>query len=209
MHKVRILVADDHQLIHNGISDILQNNEQFEIVGHAYSGKEAIELARKINPDIILMDISMPNGNGIEASRKLLAKNSEIRIIALSQHDEKQYVSQMLQVGCLGYLIKNSPKEEILTALDNVAKGKKYVNPSMIDLLMSKYSEKNIQQLTSRELEILKNIAEGKNNPEIANHLSISIRTVETHRRNLMQKLKVNTVVDLLKYAIKHKLIDL
>ena len=213
MKKINIIVADDHDLIHNGLTDILQDEIHFEIIGHAYDGNEAIKMSGEMQPDIILMDISMPERNGIEASKIILGKYPDIKIIALSQHEEKEYVVQMLQIGCQGYLLKNSRKKEIVKALERVSSGNKYINPDMIDLLMTVNQEdeieQNIPKLTSRELEILQNIAAGKSNPEIANFLTISVRTVETHRRNLMQKLKVNTVVDLLKYASRNKLIDL
>jgi len=212
MDKVSILIADDHELIHKGISDILMNIPKYFIAGHAFNGKEVIDLAREIKPDIILMDISMPKVNGLEATRKIIQEQPGTKIIALSQHEEREYVTQMLEAGCFGYLLKNSRKDEIITALDMVTRNKKYINPNMIDMLMSGDNDKNENQgirLTNRELEVLKNISEGKNNPEIANQLSISVRTVETHRRNLMQKLKVSSVVELLKAASKLKLIDL
>ena len=212
MEKLRILVVDDHELIHKGISDILINIPQYILIGQAFSGKEAIQKAGELKPDIILMDISMPEGNGIEATREILKINPWIKIIALSQHESKEYLTQMLGAGCSGYLLKNSRKDEILTALDMVSRNKRYINPHMIDLLMNSIDQgKDIKQikLTHRELEVLKNIIAGKNNPEIANELCISVRTVETHRRNLMQKLKVNSVVELIKKAVKLKIIDI
>lgn len=210
--KKKIIIADDHDLIHIGIKNIFSGESKYSIVGHAYSGKEAIEKAIELNPDIIFMDISMPDGNGIYATQEILKKNPNIKIIALSQYDNNEYLSQMINSGCSGYLLKNSRKEEIFEALKTVFEGNKYMNPNMINKFFayeSKSKQSIEQKLTKRELEILKNIAKGKNNPEIADELNISIRTVETHRRNLMQKLKVNSVVELLRYATKFNLIEL
>ncbi|MEN8248004.1 MAG: response regulator transcription factor [Bacteroidota bacterium] len=205
-----ILIVDDHDLIHNGISDILHDATEYRIIAHAYNGDEAIKKANELNPDIILMDISMPIKNGIEATTSILSSNPEIKIIALSQHEENEYIVQMMKVGCYGYLLKNSRKDEILRALDDVKMNKKYMNPNIIDKMFLDNNDdvKNKSILTRRELEILNGIAEGKTNPEIADSLIISVRTVETHRRNIMQKLKANTVVDLLRSASKLKLID-
>lgn len=211
MMQKKILIADDHEIIHIGITNVLENNPEFLITGHAYTGKEAIEKADTLKPDIILMDISMPEGNGLFATHEIMKINPQIKIIALSQHDDNAYISQMIQAGCFGYLLKNSRKEEILKALASVVRGKKYMNPDIIDKLMSGNSGFDNAQirLTKRETEVLKKIAKGNNNPEIAHKLSISVRTVETHRRNLMQKLKAKTVVELLRQASKFKLIDI
>ncbi|MDZ7774237.1 MAG: response regulator transcription factor [Bacteroidales bacterium] len=126
-NQIKIMVADDHELIHNGVSDCLQDSQEYVIAGHAFSGSEAIVMARKLKPDIILMDISMPDGNGIEATSKILQSQPGIKIIALSQYDSSEYVSQMLQAGSSGYLLKNSRKKEILAALDTVINNKKYI----------------------------------------------------------------------------------
>lgn len=208
--KISILIADDHELIHNGISEMLQTETEYSIIGHAYNGEEATTMAIELKPDIILMDISMPKINGIKATTSILAKLPQTKIIALSQHEGNEYISQMMNAGCYGYLLKNSRKDEILRALYDVRMGKKYMNPNIINKLfpldVDYFKEKSL--LTRRELEILKSIAEGKNNSEIAESLIISVRTVETHRRNLMHKLEVKTVVELLRKASNLKLID-
>lgn len=210
MDRKKVLIVDDHELIHKGISDILVNLQEYILVGQAFSGEEAVQKTRELEPDIILMDISMPGGNGIDASRKILSTHPGIKIIALSQHDSKEYITQMLDAGCLGYLLKNSRKDEIISALEMVSRNKRYINPQMIDLFMSERNKDPDKiKLTRRELEVLSSISEGKNNPEIAEALNISVRTVETHRRNLMQKLKVNSVVELIKKGVKLKLIEI
>lgn len=208
--QTTILIADDHELIHNGISEILHDASDYQIIAHAYNGNEAIRLAAEFEPDIILMDISMPEKTGIEATKEILEANPEIKIVALSQHDQSEYISQMMKAGSFGYLLKNSRKEEIIRALSEVSINRKYINPNIIDKLFSTHNEEEDKdsKLTKRELEILIGIAEGKSNVEIAEQLTISVRTVETHRRNIMQKLKVNTVVELLRTASKLNLID-
>jgi two-component system nitrate/nitrite response regulator NarL len=205
-----ILIVDDHDLIHMGIAEILHNADDYEVIDHAYDGDEAIRKAAELEPDIILMDISMPKMNGIDATKIILQANPEIKIVALSQHMENEYITRMMQAGSHGYLLKNSKKQEIIRALNDVCDNKKYVNPEVLNKLFTTEQPKTTEdtQLTNRELEILKGIAAGQNNPEIADSLNISVRTVETHRRNLMQKLQVKTVVELLKTASQLNLID-
>jgi DNA-binding NarL/FixJ family response regulator len=216
METVKILIADDHELIHIGISNILKSQKRYSIIAHAYNGKEAIELALLHKPDVIFMDISMPELNGINASLEIKSQLPDTKIIALSQHDENEYILQMLKAGGNGYLLKNSKKTEFIDAIETVLQNRRYLSNELSDQLITSTITTNAQppktetvHLTQREIEIIKKIAEGKNNQEIANEFFISVRTVETHRRNLMQKLKVKSVVAMLKYASTHKLIDL
>ena len=217
MEIVNILIADDHQLILNGITDMLKPYKRYKIVGKAMDGKEAVEKAFELKPDIIFMDISMPGLNGIEATKIIVEKLPGIKILALTQHDENEYVLQILNAGGSGYLLKNSKKEEFEEAIESVLRGKKYlsreISDQMINDLLHQHSgrrnEKNEEiHLTKREIEIIQKIADDMSNQEIADELNISLRTVETHRRNLMQKLKVKTVVALLKYASQHNIIS-
>ena len=217
MEIVNILIADDHQLILNGITDMLKPYKRYKIVGKAMDGKEAVEKALELKPDIIFMDISMPGLNGIEATKIIIEKLPRIKILALTQHDENEYVLQILNAGGSGYLLKNSKKEEFEEAIESVLKGRKYlsreISDQMINDLLHQHSgrrnEKNEEiHLTKREIEIIQKIADDMSNQEIADELNISLRTVETHRRNLMQKLKVKTVVALLKYASQHNIIS-
>jgi len=216
METISIFIADDHKIIHNGIVDILKSLEFLEIIGHAYDGQEACEKAIEIKPDIIFMDIAMPEMNGIEATRLIRKENSYSKIIALTQYEENEYVVQFLSAGGNGYLLKNSKKEEFVAAIEAVLNNQRYMNyelsqnmlNSVIDNNSVPKGEKRIH-LTRREIEIIKKIAEEKNNQEIANDLNISLRTVETHRRNIMQKLEAKSVISLMKYASQHNLIDL
>jgi DNA-binding NarL/FixJ family response regulator len=216
MKKTRILIADDNEIIHNGIVDILKSQENLDILGHAYNGEEACELCRKLQPDIIFMDIAMPVLNGIEATSEIRKENSQSKIIALTQYEENEYVVQFLNAGGNGYMLKNSKKEECINAIDTVLKNHRYLSyelsNNLLDAVINPGSQKDDQakvHLTRREIEIIKKIAEEKNNQEIADELFISLRTVETHRRNIMQKLEAKSVIALLKYASQQGLIDL
>ena len=216
METVSILIADDHEVIHNGVVDILKSLDNLVVIGHAYNGKEAQELAVSLQPDIIFMDISMPELNGIEATRLIRKENSHAKIIALTQFEANEYVLQFLSAGGNGYLLKNSKKEEFKAAIETVLKNQRYLSYELSHNLLNSVINKGIQpegqkkiHLTRREIEIIKNIAGEKNNQEIADELNISLRTVETHRRNIMQKLEAKSVISLLKYASQQKLIDL
>lgn len=217
MKEVRILIVDDHQLILNGISDMLRPIENYIIVGSASNGKEAVEKAIETKPDLIFMDISMPKMNGIEATKIITQKLPSVKVLALTQHEESEYVKQVLSSGGSGYLLKNSNKEEFIAAIEAVMDGKRYlskqISEQMINDLIDTKQDESTQPirvpLTRREKEIIRKIADELSNQEIADKLFISLRTVETHRRNIMQKLKVKSVVSLIKYAVNNTIIDL
>ncbi len=216
MDIIRILIADDHQLILNGISDMFRSTKQYKIVAKAENGKDAVKQAITIKPDLIFMDISMPVMNGIEATKIIVNKLPSVKILILTQHEEKEYVRQALKSGASGYLLKNSKKDKFIEAIETVLAGGYYlsqqISEQMInDVISSKTKDETAQEevtLTRREKEIIKKIADELNNQEIADELFISLRTVETHRRNIMQKLKLKSVVSLLKYASQHDIID-
>mgnify|MGYP002640964218 CR=1 FL=1 len=216
MEVINILIVDDHQLILNGISDMLRPIKNYKIVGRASDGQQAVEKALRLKPHIIFMDISMPVMNGLEATKFISAELPNTKILALTQHEEKEYVSQIFKYGGSGYLLKNSKKEEFIEAINSVMSGKHYlskqISDQMINDLLSTEKDEPLEKainLTRREKEIIQKIADELSNQEIADELFISLRTVETHRRNLMQKLKLKSVVALLKYAAKHNIIDL
>jgi len=218
MSRIKILVVDDHQLIVNGIKAMLEPIEDFIIIGAANNGNEAISKAGDLNPDVIIMDISMPGLSGIEASKIIVKNNPEIKILALTQHEDSEYVLQMLNAGAFGYLLKNSRKDEFIDAIISVSKGEKYFSKKISNLLISNMlqekktdltvNEKKIT-LTKREREITKKIAEELSSQQIADELGISLRTVETHRRNIMQKLNVKSAVSLFRYAVQNQFITL
>lgn len=219
MEKVRLLIVDDHELILNGLRSMFQSFKDFEIVGDANNGKDAITQAQKLQPDVIFMDLSMPVMSGLEATSKIVALLPETKILALTQHEDSEYVMQMLQAGGKGYLFKNSTQEEFKAAIHAVMNGQKYFSKKISDMLLNdlmnqqkkheEEAETKEVPITKREREIIINIANDLSNQQIADKLNISLRTVETHRRNIMQKLKVNTVVALIKYAVQHNIVSL
>lgn len=218
MDKIKIIIVDDHQLIVNGLRAMLEPIEGFSIIGEANDGNEAVSKAIELVPDVIIMDISMPILSGIEATRQILKVYPDIKILALTQHEESEYVVQMINAGGHGYLLKNSRKEEFIEAIFNVFRGEKYFGRKISNLLLdnllqdkrteNRENNKTIT-LTKREKEITKKIAEEMSNQQIADDLNISLRTVETHRRNIMQKLNVKNAVSLVRYAVQNQLITL
>ena len=218
MDKIKILIADDHQLIVNGIKAMLDPIKEFEIIGEANDGIEAVSRAIELKPDVIIMDISMPNLSGIEATKRIHLQNPQIKILALTQHEDGEYVLQMMNAGAYGYLLKNSRKDEFIEAIISVSKGEKYFSKKISNLLLNnllQFKQANINEnetkisLTKREKEILQKIAEEMSNQQIADILNISLRTVETHRRNIMQKLDVKNAVSLVRYAVQNQLVSL
>lgn len=214
---INVVLADDHGIVRDGIKSTLRNEKNIKIIGEASNGKEAIELAKKLMPDIVIMDISMPEMNGIEATSLIHKKYPKSRCLVLSMHDKEEYVFKAIEAGAFGYLLKDTSKEEFIKAINMVAKGEKYFSSSISNVLINGYLHKIKGQdgeededesvLTKREKGILKLIVEGQNNREIADKLEISIRTIETHRANIMKKLKVKNAIELVKVAIEQKLV--
>lgn len=217
MKTIKIMIVDDHNLIINGIKSLLSHINNFEIIGEANDGQQAIDLALEIKPDVIIMDISMPVLSGIEATKAILDKLPETKVIALTQHENSEYVNQILNAGGSGYLLKNSKKEEFVNAINSVCEGRKYFSKNISDLLLNdllknKSTKPKIDKeilLTRREKEIIQKIVNELNNNQIAEELNISLRTVETHRRNIMQKLSIKNVVSLIKYAVSNGIVSL
>ena len=211
--NIKIVVVDEHKILREGLSTLIDKQPDMEIIGEATDGREALQLMEELKPDLILMDVTMPNLNGIEATRKIKSKNPNIEIIALSLHSDRRYVLGMIDAGASGYLLKECAFEELVRAINTVMAKKKYLSPGISDILVAEYFKKTEQdkptiysKLTPREREILQLIAEGKNTKEIANYLFISVKTVETHRRHIKKKLKVDSVAELTKIAIREGL---
>jgi DNA-binding NarL/FixJ family response regulator len=211
--STKIIVVDEHKILREGLSTLIAKQPDMEIIGEAKDGREALQLLDKLMPDLILMDVTMPNLNGIEATRKIKSKNPDIEIIALSLHSDRRYVLGMIDAGASGYLLKECAFEELVRAINTVMARKKYLSPGISDILIEEYVKKNTQEkptiyakLTPREREILQLIAEGKNTKEIARYLFISVKTVETHRRHIKKKLKVDSIAELTKIAIREGL---
>lgn len=219
MNKIRIYIADDHALLRDGLKLILSQNEEFEVVGEADNGKTALEEIEKLKPDVALLDVSMPIMSGLETARQLKKYNPKIKLIMLSRHDNIAYVQQALQNNINGYILKDYAGNELLRALAEVIAGNVYLSPKLIKSLTSRMflSKKEILEkisieedlLTDREKQVLKLICEGKHNKETAAILRIAVKTVEVHRQNIMKKLDVHNVTDLIKYGIKSGLIEI
>ncbi|MCK9197401.1 MAG: response regulator transcription factor [Syntrophales bacterium] len=214
--KIKVLLADDHKIFRDGLRTLIEK-EGMEVVGEAENGRKAIKLAEKLMPSVIVMDVSMPDMNGIEATRKIKTGTPDVKIIALSMHSDRRFVLGMLEAGASGYLLKDCAFGELANAITQVSTGNTYLSPQIADVVVKGYlnkttdssSGKGADLLTSREREILQLIAEGLTAKEIAAHVFLSIKTIETHRRNIMQKLNMKSTADLTKYAIREGLISL
>ena len=199
---IEVLITDDHSIIRDGLKSMLAGHPEINVTGQASNGKEAIEFLKTKAVDIVLMDISMPVMNGIDAT-KLISKQFPLTwVIALSIHEENEYLRYMLNEGARGYLLKDVGREELIEAIFSVAKGKKYFTESIFDKLTSGIVSTEIPILTERETEILKLITSELTNHQIAEKLTLSVRTIDTHRRNILQKLKVKNTAGLVKYAV-------
>lgn len=214
--EISILIVDDHHIIRHGLQESLAQQEHLSVVAEAETGGKAVALARIHKPDIIIMDVSMPDMNGIEATRKILKENSNIKIIALSMHSEKQFVLSMINAGVSGYLLKTNFFNELLTAIQNVYDGMVYLSAGITKHVVAAAlkagqhgSQSPLEKLTPRERQILQMIAEGKTNADMANQLFISKKTIAAHKLNLMKKLQLNNVPALTKFAVKHGLTTL
>lgn len=214
--SIRILIADDHQLFREGIVNLLSASPQIEIVDQAGNGQEAIEKAKKLKPDIVIMDLSMPVINGVDATRILHKELPEIRVLALSMHADKNYIKEALEAGVSGYLFKNCTYDQLIEAINTVYQGEKYLSAKITEVLIRDYLSKeeeevhdNSEELSERESEILKLMAEGKSTREIADLLFISVKTVGTHKQHILEKLNLKSSADLIKYAIKKGIVGL
>ena len=210
----RIILVDDHAIVRDGLKALIEDRPGFEIAGQADTGREAIRLCEELNPDMVIMDVGMPDLNGIEATRMIVKEHPRIKILALSMHTRKRFVLEMLKAGALGYLLKNSAFKELSDALDNVIAGKPYISPEITTVVLSELAagpsapDSGTTDLTSREREILQLLAEGRRSKDISEELHISIKTVQTHRRNIMEKLNIRNLPDLTRYAIQEGLIS-
>jgi DNA-binding NarL/FixJ family response regulator len=208
---IRIVLADDHSVMRSGLRALLQQNSDMQVVGEANDGREALSLAESLKPDVAVLDITMPNLNGIEAARQMVSKQLDVAIIMLSMHSDEGYVLRALRAGVRGYLLKEAAEIDLLHAIRAVTQGKSFFSPAVSRMLAEDYirqlQEKEVVDsydlLTSREREILQLIAEGNSNKDIANRLSLSLHTIETHRGNILQKLSLHSIPDLILYAVR------
>jgi two-component system, NarL family, response regulator NreC len=211
MKRIRILLADDHAVVRAGFKMILSAQADMEIVGEAGNGREAVEAAEELKPDIVVMDVAMPELNGIEATRRLASSLPHTRVIALSMHKDSVYVRETLRAGARGYLLKDSPAGDLVSAVRAVASGESYLSPAVSNAVLDDYRRhvtNPIDLLTTREREVLQMIAEGKTNKEIAVVLNLSVYTVDAHRGRIMEKLNLHSINELVRFAVRNGLID-
>jgi DNA-binding NarL/FixJ family response regulator len=211
MKRIRILLADDHAVVRQGFKMILDAEADMEIVGEAANGREALELAEQLRPDVVVMDVAMPELNGIEATRRLASSVPHARVVALSMHKDSVYVREILRAGARGYLLKDSGAADLVAAIHAVASGESYLSPAVSNAVLDDYrrhATNPIDLLTSREREVLQLLAEGKTNKEIAGVLNLSVYTVEAHRGRIMEKLNLHSIGELVLFAVRNGLIE-
>jgi two-component system, NarL family, response regulator NreC len=216
MRKIRIVLADDHKLMRSGVRVLLERQQDFTVVGEASDGREAVALVNSQKPDVLVMDIGMPNLNGIEAAAQITQSHPEISIVMLSMHSDESYVLRALNAGAKGYLLKDSAETDLIRAVHSVADGKSFFSPAVSKVLLDDYVRKLKRSgtddpydlLTPREREVLQLVAEGKSNKEVAQLLNLSVYTVETHRSNIMEKLNLHGVPELILYAVRKGVIS-
>jgi DNA-binding NarL/FixJ family response regulator len=209
--KIHILLADDHAVVRQGFKMILAAQADMEIVGEAGNGREALDLAGQLQPDVIVMDVAMPELNGIEATRRIADVSPRSRVLALSMHKDSVYVREILRAGARGYLLKDSIASDLLAAVRAIARGEGYLSPGVSDAVLNDYRRHvtdPIDLLSSREREVLQMIAEGKTNKDIATVLNLSVYTVDAHRGHIMEKLNLHSVTDLVRFAVRCGLVD-
>jgi two-component system response regulator NreC len=214
--KIRILIADDHGIVRKGLRLQLEQHQEFEIVGEATEGREAVRMAEEFSPDVVIMDIAMPSLNGIQATAQLVKKNPQIGVIILSMYSDETYLLRTLAVGAKGYLLKETAEVDLDSAVRAVAQGKPFFSPGIANTLLQDYMRQLRQRglqdsydlLTEREKEVLQLLAEGKSNKEIASMLNLSTNTVDTHRARLMQKLNLHSSAEIVLYAVRKRIIS-
>ena len=211
MKRIRILLADDHAVVRQGFKMILAAQPDMEIVGEAANGREAVELAQQLSPDVVVMDVSMPELNGIEATRRLASLVPHARVVALSMHKDSVYVREILRAGARGYLLKDSGAADLVASIRAVASGESYLSPAVSNAVLDDYrrlATNPIDLLTSREREVLQLLAESKTNKEIAGVLNLSVYTVEAHRGRILEKLNLHSIGELVRFAVRNGLIE-
>jgi len=217
MKRIAVLLVEDHTIVRQGLRLIIEATGDFQIVGEAKTGREAVFMARNLQPEVIVMDIAMPLLNGLQATRQILKDSPAAKVLILSAHSDPEYVEQVVEAGALGYLVKQSSGDVLATAIPEVRKGKTFFTPSIAKLLKEDYQKsrdgvglrkKSTMELTSREAELLQMIAEGHVNKQIASELGISVKTVEKHRQHLMEKLNIHDIAGLTRFAIATGIIE-
>jgi DNA-binding NarL/FixJ family response regulator len=213
--SIRIVIADDHGIVRQGLRSVLSRDPYFEIVGEAATGRETLALAGNLIPDVLIVDIGMPELNGIDAAAQVHKSNPEIRIIVLSMHSDETYVLRALDAGAKGYLLKDSAEVDLVRAVHAVYRGNPFFSPEISEVLLEDYmrtlQQKKLQDsyelLTDREKEVLRLLAHGKSNKEAASSLEVSVNTIETHRNSLMKKLNLHNTAEIVLYAVRKRIV--
>lgn len=215
MKTPQILLADDHELVRNGLRDVLAKRSGWDVCGEAANGREAVQKAKELQPDVVILDVSMPELNGVEATREIVKTCPKTEVLVLTVHDSDSLIREILDAGARGYILKSDATKKLIAAVESLLVRKPYFSSHVNQIVLEGYLDgvkplrgEPLRRLTSRETEILQLLAEGKSNKEIANMLDISVKTVETHRTNVMRKLHVHSIVELVRYAIKNNIIQ-
>jgi two-component system response regulator NreC len=211
---IRVLIADDHGVLRAGLRALLNTEPEMEVVGEAADGEQTLRLAEELHPDVVLMDLNMPKGDGIYTTRHLKELLPEVNVLILTVHEDDSLLREAIQCGAAGYILKRAVESELITAIQAVARGEMYIHPAMTRALLDQSTAKTLPDqthsstLTVREYEVLRLIAQGNSNRQVASLLTISVRTVESHRANLMEKLNLTCRVDLVRYAAQHGMLE-
>lgn len=208
---IKLLIVDDHKIMREGLRTILEQENEFTTIGEAANGREALNIIKEKVPDIVIMDINMPEMNGMETTRRIKANFPKTKVIALSMHSDRFYVAEMLKAGVSGYLLKDCSTKDIIDAVHNVSKNRSYLSPEITGVVINDFIEQNqtdhctgVSHLTEKEREVLQLIAEGCTSKIIAANLNIAVKTVESHRINIMKKLDIHSIANLTKFAVRH-----
>jgi len=214
--KIKILLVDDHKIVRDGLRALIDKYPDLEVVAEAADGRTAVRLAKELSPNIVIMDISMPDLNGIEAARQIASESPRVKVLTLSMHSDARYVKQLFAAGASGYLLKECAIDELVTAIQSVAANQIYLSPRITHVVLTEYLSKQpiaeasvFSVLTAREREVLQLMAEGKTTKEIAYFLNLSVKTVEAHRQKIMEKSNIHSIAELTKYAIREGLTSL
>jgi DNA-binding NarL/FixJ family response regulator len=211
---LRILVVDDHAVVRRGVRSLLESHDGWDVCGEATTGRDAVELSRRLRPDVVVMDLSLPELNGLDATRQILKDAPETEVLVLTMHQSEELARDVLQAGARGYVLKSDADENLIAAVENLQQHKPFLTPTVTEFVLDGYIRDGADQdaargaVTAREREIIQLIAEGKSNKNAASALSISVKTIEAHRANIMRKLHLHSVSDLVRYAIRNKIVQ-
>jgi DNA-binding NarL/FixJ family response regulator len=214
--SLRILIVDDHAVVRRGVRSLLESQPEWEIVSEATTGREAVELAKQLQPDIVVMDLSLPELSGLDATRHILKESPRSEVVVLTMHHSEELAREALQAGARGYVLKSDADQSLIAAIENLRQHKPFLTPAVTEFVLDDYKRRAETDdagtahasVTAREREIIQNLAEGKSNKEAASTLGISVKTIEAHRANIMRKLRLRSVSDLVRYAIRNKIVQ-